>query len=417
MPRRKRVVLFVTGHLPYPPISGGRRREYELIRRLARRFDVRLCVVSKTPEEDLANAGVLEEWCSQVFVTPAVAAEAPRRPGPVPELVVRHSSDAATRHMARAASAEPVDLVHVEGFYLMHHVPTWCTVPIVLTDQNIEYSLWEQRVPRVHGRRDRERGLVQYAATLQWEIAAWRRGTRCIAVTEEDRATMLEADAELDVRVVPDGADHVLPGPVGPSVSRWTPTAGREPVLVYVGNFGYAPNVDAAQYLCSEILPRVRHQIPSAHLLLVGNAPPPEVVRLAGEAVTVTGRVPAVEPYLDAADIAVFPLREGGGVKVKVLEALARGKAVVTTTIGTQGLAGVRDAVEVHDAPRKFAAAVVQVLRDRTRRLQLEDAARRAVGSLPTWDEAASALASCYSDLTERMETLRMTDAPRRSVG
>jgi glycosyltransferase involved in cell wall biosynthesis len=133
---------------------------------------------------------------------------------------------------------------------------------------------------------------------------------------------------------------------------------------------------------------------------LVGNAPPPEVLALAGETVKVTGRVPDVLPYLDAADVMVCPLRIGGGIKVKTIEALRRGKAIVSTPIGAQGLgAQAREALLVEAEPQAFAVAVTSLLRDRDRRTQLERRAQRAGARLPLWDDAAAALAALYDEL------------------
>jgi glycosyltransferase involved in cell wall biosynthesis len=122
--------------------------------------------------------------------------------------------------------------------------------------------------------------------------------------------------------------------------------------------------------------------------------------RVAGDDVVVTGRVPSVEPYFERAQVIVCPLREGGGVKVKVLEALARGKAVVTTSVGVQGLGpAADDALRVEDRPRRFARAVAEILRDETERRRLEQAAKALAATLPTWDDAVDGLIGCYQEL------------------
>ena len=398
-------VLFLTGHLPYPPISGGRRREYELLARLGGDFDIHLFVLSKTPEEDAANTEALRELCAGIEVVPAAWLPGDPVPPPtMPELVLRHWAPDLTRRVTEVIERDEVDLVHVEGFYLMHHVPAEASVPVLLVEQNIEYSVWHQRMRLSPTRKEQRRRVAQYAMTLQAEIDAWKRSSLCAAVTEEDRATMLEAVPGLEVRVVPDGADHRsdLEGS-GPGRSEGLSPDDGAPTVVFVGNFLYAPNVDAATYLCAEILPHIRSRVPEARLYLVGNAPPPEVAALGGDGVVVTGRVDSVEPYLDSATVVVCPLREGGGVKVKMLEALSRGKAVVTTSVGAQGLGdGAAACLEIHDRPRHFARAVVELIRNQEDRRRLERAAREFALGLPSWDDAAKALAGCYRELLER---------------
>jgi glycosyltransferase involved in cell wall biosynthesis len=169
---------------------------------------------------------------------------------------------------------------------------------------------------------------------------------------------------------------------------------------VFVANFAYEPNVDAAHWFCAEILPRILECVPEAHAVLVGNEPPPGVLELRCEHVEVTGFVPSVRPYLDRAAVAVAPQRIGGGIKVKVLEALCRGKAVVSTSVGVQGLRPLaHESVVVADGPARFAAEYVRLLGDAEARREPERRAVALAGKLPTWDEAAAALLDCDREL------------------
>lgn len=386
-------VLFVACHLPYPPYSGGRRREYELIRRAGAEFDLTLACVSKTYEEDVANASALEAYCRKVSVFPAE--QPPTGASPAPAQVLRHRCPELTEHLARAVESGCYDVVHVEGFYLMQHLPENSPLPVLLVEQNVEYALWRQRAAAAHRKRDRDAAVTEYLRTLEAETAAWARADLCAALTADDAAIMTAALPGLEVRLVPDGVDHL---PL--RIDSDSPGAPGH-VVAFAANFGYQPNVDAALYLCGEIWPRVLRRVPHARLLLVGNAPPEEVRRLGGRNnVVVTGRVPSVDPFLEKASVVVCPLRVGGGIKVKMLEAMARGKAIVTTSVGAQGLtrfAGTAFLVE--DQPAGFAQAVASLLGDDDARRALETESRLAAQTLPTWDDAARALGDCYRDL------------------
>ncbi|MDQ3983379.1 MAG: glycosyltransferase family 4 protein, partial [Actinomycetota bacterium] len=388
-------VLFVTCHLPYPPYSGGRRREYELLRRAGRAFDITLCAVSKTYDEDVANAAALKEHCRDVWVFPAERRAGKLASSPEPAQLIRHHCPPLAEHVADAVAGGSYDVVHVEGFYLMQHVPEPCPLPVLLVDQNVEYVLWRQRAATAFSKHERDEAITEYLRTLEAETAAWTRADLCAALTPDDAAIMTAATPGLDVRLVPDGVDHLPPA---------EPGAPGEPghVVAFAANFAYQPNVDAALYLCREIWPRVVRRIPHANLLLVGNAPPPEVRRLGRRHnVIVTGRVPSVDPFLEKASVVVCPLRVGGGIKVKMLEAMSRGKAIVTTGVGAQGLgqfAG--DAFLVEDHPAAFAHAVAALLSDEpARRRRLEERSRLAAAALPTWDDAAVFLGDCYRAL------------------
>lgn len=412
-PRARPQVLFVSCHLPWPAISGGRRRELELIKRIAERFSVHLLVVSKTPERDLGQAAVLRRYCRQVEVFAAAGAQADELDPADPPKVWLHRCPPASRRVAEILANGDADLVHVEGFYLMQHIPTWAWTPLLLVEQNVEYELERQRAVTIGDFGAPPRLICTQTA----EQECWRRATQVAAVTAEDAETIervltpSHARSSRDrcgylanpkVSVVPDGADHV------PWLRSPKPVSARErpgdPLLVLLANFAYEPNVDASVYLCREILPRIRDQVPDAVLWLVGNAPPPAVRALSGDQVMVTGLVPDVRPYLDAADVVVCPLRIGGGIKVKTIEALRRGKAIVSTTIGAQGLSGTaRDALAIADGPVAFARSVTELLLDHSLRAQLERDAVRAAAQLPSWDDAADALVGLYDQLLEQV--------------
>jgi glycosyltransferase involved in cell wall biosynthesis len=391
-------VLFLSCHSPYPPVSGGRLREHELLTRLSGEHELDLCAVSKSYEEDREAAITLRDHCRTVAVF--------RAAGSTPCQIARHASVEATAHVARLLREEPIDVVHVEGFYLLQHVPEPSDVPIVLVGQNVEYELWRQRVETAVDEEARRASFLSYRQTREAEVRAWRRASLCVAVTEDDRAAMRRAVAGLEVRLVPDGADH-LPLLERPARRR----AGSLQAVTLVGNFAYQPNADAAIHLCRDILPRVLERVRDVHVFLVGNDPPAEVRALASEHVTVTGRVRAVGPYLDAADVVVLPLRIGGGVKVKMLEALRRGKAIVTTPLGLQGLAGVEDRVRVANDPSSFSAAVADLLARPDERRRLERSALAFAATLPTWDDAADALSACYREAVSRAARRRRRSA------
>ena len=408
-------ILFLTCHLPYPPFSGGRRREFELIRRISRDHEIHLCAVSKVYSDDVQHVAGLRPYCAEVDLFPVDESPA-EVPGGLDQ-IRRHASQPLTRRVAEIVAAGDADVIHVEGFYMMQHVPSDAPQPILLVEQNVEYLLWKQRTGVAASRHERRKNLANYLTTLDAETQAWRRATICAVLTEEDREAIVSAAPDVELRVVPDGVDHMCTldpdAPGGETAPVFSPSA------VFAANFAYQPNVDAAVYLCDKILPLIRHRVPDLTLWLVGNAPPPEVAALGGRGgVVVTGRVPSVEPYLAAADVVLCPLRIGGGIKVKVLEALFRGKALVTTEIGAQGLdpSFFGRSMIVENEPRRFALAAARLLRDPRLRRRIEDQAPLAVASLPTWDEAAGELISCYRELLSRpsSETARAERALTR---
>jgi polysaccharide biosynthesis protein PslH len=371
-------LLFVTCHLPYPPHSGGRLREHELLARLTQRFDVHVAAVTKTLAED-AEAIREIPW-DHDGVSLFAAAPLRQLNGLAPQVARHHSTEAAAG-IGELLGAGDFDAVHVEGFYVWQHVSRG-RPPAVLVEQNIEWQLFDQQG------RDR-----QARATRRAELAVWREAEVLAALTRDDRSVMARHTGRA-VHLVPDGADHLHP-----AAHAARESADRRRILM-VGNFGYAPNVDGAVWFVNEVMPQIRMATPAARLQLVGASPPPEVRALACDDIEVTGRVPDVSPYLDAADVVICPLRYGGGVKVKMLEALRAGKAIVSTDIGCQGLSLPEDAVARAVSGDCFARAVVALLTDPQRRARAGHAA--AAVQLPTWDDAAEALAACWRLATRR---------------
>lgn len=332
--------------------------------------------MTKTLVEDRAAVGAVPWTHSGIHLF-----EAEPQDHDAPQ-VARHGSAAARGWLARNVGR--FDVVHVEGFYLWQHLPRE-RPPALLVEQNVEHELWRQRG-----------NFAAAHATRAAEHAVWREADLLAAVTEEDRAH-IAAQARRPVALVTDGADHETAW-AGAGPSRAVCRVGSRPTVVFVGNFGYEPNVDAAHWLVDEIFPLVRRRA-DARLVLVGNAPPPDVVALAGDDVEVTGRVPAVEPWLDAATVVVCPLRIGGGVKVKVLEALRRGCAIVATPQCAHGITGAREAMRIADDAEPFANAVAAALLDPVERARMEGAALRLAARLPSWDSVAARLAELWREL------------------
>jgi polysaccharide biosynthesis protein PslH len=178
------------------------------------------------------------------------------------------------------------------------------------------------------------------------------------------------------------------------------PVGSAPPTVVFVGNFGHTPNVEAAIRLAKDIYPRLREVQPQVVLQLVGADPPAAVQALASPNVVVTGRVPDVDPYLDHAAVVLAPLRLGGGMRVKVLEALVRGKALVASTVAIAGL-NLRSGehLVVADSDDEVASAVNDLLNEPDRRRMLGTAARAWAVRELSWEPRVRA----YERLYERL--------------
>ncbi|MBK0386396.1 glycosyltransferase [Streptomyces sp. RB110-2] len=366
-------------------------REYQLLRRLADRADVLLRVATQFLDTDAAGAEHMAGLGIDVAVYPTAGEPAPG----VPARVWRQRSPGLRADVETMLRSGVIDLVHVEGYYMTQHLPPQRTVPLVLTEENVEYLL-DRRWQEVHGP---EPTGARWQDTQALERNAWHGATVCTAVSADDANHMAEASPGLDVRLTPNGADHL--GPVLAERRPRTVPDDERPTVGFIGNYSYPPSRDAAHELLDQVWPRVHALVPRARLLLAGAALTPALRRSAEEqaGVELLGEVPDVATVLDRVDVFAAPLRVGGGVKVKVLEAAVRGCPIVTTPVGAQGLdEDLRAAMTVTDNHEEAAESMAALLDDSAHRARVSKELLLAAAALPTWDAAADRLWAVWGE-------------------
>lgn len=398
-------ILFLTAHLPYPPFSGGRRREFELISRLSKRFEIDLCSVTKTWETDKRYVDVMRSYCSSVNLFKAVLSDLEEYESYSSQMR-KHLSYEAKSYIRHALANDDIDVVHVEGYYLMQLLPIKILQPVLLVEHNIEYLLNLQRFMIATSLEERSRLWQEYVFTLKWERIFWKQATSCVTLTPEDKDAMNNLVSNIPIKMIPDGADHLSKNnssETSKSELEKMGKFGENHRILLVGNFAYDPNIDAALYFSNYIFPLILQHIPNAKLFVVGNEPPPSILSLNLKKQTeVTGLVESLIPFYRVADVVVCPLRIGGGIKVKILEAISAGKAIVSTSVGAQGLdLSTYKAVTIANGVIPFANSVIRLLLYPEERAKLEREALAYARALPTWDQASSGFAKCYEEMAD----------------
>lgn len=406
-------ILFLTAHLPYPPLSGGRRREFELISRISRSFEIHLCSITKSWATDSLYTNDLLRYCASVnlFEAKTPPTNKQQQYASYPYQMKKNMTEEVSGYVSSLLKNESIDVVHIEGYYLFQHIPTKPKVPLLLVEHNIEHLLALQRFKVAVTRQEKSYFWSEYTKTLKWERLTWRRATVCVALTNEDKITMERLEPNIDVRMIPNGSDHheKMDDATTPLLSynssEYSVINDSCPSILFVGNFAYEPNIDAALYFSSDIFPLIVRDVPNVKLYLVGNAPPPEICSLtSNKQIEVTGRVASLIPFYNRADVVVCPLRIGGGVKVKVLEALGFGKAIVSTSIGAQGLdLSTHRALAVADEVTDFAENVVRLLIHRDERRIQEREAVTYARTLPSWDQVSEGFAQLYKEMADEI--------------
>jgi glycosyltransferase involved in cell wall biosynthesis len=254
--------------------------------------------------------------------------------------------------------------------------PGSLNIPSVLFEHNVESEIWRRHADTAgHPVKKMIYGM-EFRKMLRYERAAVCRFQHVIAVSENDRALMTKWVDGDRVTVVPTGVDLAQYRPAPDRVDAFAP------LITFVGAMDWEPNVDGVEYFCAEVWPVIKAEVPQARFRIVGRNPDRRVQKWASTpnnhdgSIAVTGRVPSVVEHLHQSAVVIVPLRIGGGTRLKIYEAMAAGKAVVSTTIGAEGL-------DVHhgrdiilaDDPRSFAQAVIMLLRDAELRRRYEKAA------------------------------------------
>jgi glycosyltransferase involved in cell wall biosynthesis len=259
----------------------------------------------------------------------------------------------------------------------------------VIFTHNVEAEIWRRHAETDRPRLARLLYRMQHRRMRTYEGRTLGRFDAVLAVSDVDRDTfgrLYPGSVKRAIHVVPTGVDT---GFFAPSPSE---PASRH--LVFTGSMDWLPNEDAMTFFCSEVLPRIRAHDPNTTLTIVGRAPTRGVRKLADlDGVTVTGRVDDVRPYVGGAAVYVVPLRIGGGTRLKIFEAMAMGKAVVSTSVGAEGLP-VSDGEHllIADQPAAFADRVLELFRDLSRRRSLEESARSLVMERYDWSAVAGEL-------------------------
>ena len=418
-------ILWLKSDLLLPLDKGGKLRTWNLMRHLARRHDI-VYLAFKDPGQPTADIEGMREVAAHVETVTRTdppkgslrfyADAALHVLDPLPYAIGKYRSREFQRRLQRLLESQSFDLLVCDFLVPAVNLPERLPCPAVIFTHNVESEIWRRHAQTRSGLLGRWLYEAQYRRMLRFEAKTLARFDGILAVSDADRQALgaIYPDAvRQPAYVVPTGVDteYFSPAPSAPS--------GR--TLVFTGSMDWLPNEDAMQFFCRDILPLIRAEEPQVTLSIVGRAPTPTVKRLADtHGVVVTGGVDDVRPFMQDAAVYIVPLRIGGGTRLKIFEAMSMGKAVVSTTVGAEGLPVVAgEHVVLADEPTAFARAVVSLLRDTDQRARLETAGRALVLERYDWSAVAGALEAALgaiADRGRRRTAASMTPVDNRSA-
>jgi glycosyltransferase involved in cell wall biosynthesis len=297
--------------------------------------------------------------------------------------------------------ASRFDVVNLEFSFLGHcdlrqAPPDERVPPLVVDSHNMDYELARQYARAGESLARRLYAGANWRKLRREELRTYRNADGIYLCSTADERRLLDQVPGARTAVIPNAADveYYQPRPTDP------PPDGR--TVVFFGLLSYVPNVDGVTHFVQDIWPRITDAHLHAHLKIVGGRPPPSLLALAGPRVEFTGFVPDLRPHLAAAAVVVVPLRLGGGTRLKIVEAMAMGKAIVSTTLGAEGIEVVPGCnVLIEDQPAAFADAVNRLLADRELAARIGQSARRLAVQRYSWSGAAQALEGFYRRILE----------------
>ncbi len=363
----------------------------QLVRFLGERFDLDL--VAPALDGAAEAERLLGKFCRDMeFVTPSHGSLRRRifRFGPY------EKDPALAEAVERRLETGSYAAVQVEKPAMLPYLPAGLPIPIILDTWAYGLSGSIRAVQYAPSLVSRTRNLLQLVRFGMFDAFCWPK-THCILVVSDiDRERCRHARPGCNVLVVPNGIDCriITPKPFS--------HAGH-PVVLFTGDMGFAPNVDAAILLATRLFPEIRCRYPDAELRLVGRNPDSRVRGLPGPGITVTGEVPDMLPYLHSATVYVAPHFTGAGTRTKLLEAMGAGLPIVTTSIGIEGIdAKHGQDVLLADDPHSLVEAVLRLLGDPSERSCLGAAARRLVAERYDWSRCLAPLEDLYVGLTRK---------------
>jgi glycosyltransferase involved in cell wall biosynthesis len=375
----------------WPSNTGGRVRSLQIISELSRRHRVTL-VTTHGSGDDPNGLALQLPRCDRVASIPFVVPKLgdPEFPFAVarswlstyPVDLWKWRVERIRREVDTVIAEDGVDVCVADFLFAAANVPLGGPVPVVLFEHNVEYLIWKRLSAIEPSPLRRALFEVEWRKLRAREAAACAAADLTVAVSDQDRQRL--------AALVPHAATASIP--TGVDTSYFKPEGRPELAarLVFTGSMDWHPNEDAVLYFADAILPLIRREIPETSLAVVGRRPTDRLRAAAERAgILVTGTVDDVRPYIDEAAVYVVPLRAGGGTRLKIFEALAMAKPVVSTTVGAEGLALTPREFVAADDPQSFAAAVVSLLRDPHRRRWLGDAGRRLVQERYSWAQVA----------------------------
>lgn len=413
-PAPLRILWVKVGGL-WPVNTGGRLRSFHIIRELSRQHRVSVITTHGQGED---QQSLLEQLprCNKVKSLPFTA---PKRNSllflvalikswfsSLPVDLHRYRIPTLRAEVSKEMASGDYDICVADFLSAIPNLPDESKLPVLFFAHNVEYMIWKRLCHTDSNWLRRAVLEVEWRKMRRYESRACNRARLTVAVSDDDRDRLIEespieSGIQERISAIPTGVDIEYFRPARsegdtPLSKVTAPVLSDDKELVFTGSMDWHPNEDGMMWFMNSILPLIRRTFPALSMTVVGRNPSAQLRQIAKKhRVQVTGTVPDIRPWVERATVYVVPLRIGGGTRLKIFEALAMGKAVVSTTIGAEGLP-LEEGLHIlrSDNPFSFASCVIELLNDQPRRERMGQAGRRLMEEEFSWPQVADNFAA-----------------------
>lgn len=388
--------------IPNTSTSGGQTRWYNIVKYISQKHDITLFSLIKD-ESERKYIPELEKYCNKVRVFNRPSSPWTLRNiflsvfSPFPLLLIRNFSFAERFAVKKELDSEKYDLIHAEAFYVMPHIPR-TGVPSIQVEQTIWHKVYEHHVKTEVSFIFRPFFMLDVLKLKYWEIYFWKKATRLFTVSPDDKILMEELIPGEKVEVIPNGVDTKYYD--DKKVNKKLPPR----VMYGVTNFEWLQNVEAVDLLINKVWPHIRKEVKDAKLWIVGRKIPKNILDLAKrEDIEITESIPDARDAYKSSTVMVTPIKGSGGTRLKILEALAAGLPVVSTSVGVAGL-NLKDGKEVliSDDMEGLAEQTVKLLNDSSLANKIGSAGKRYVKENFDWVAINKLHDKIYKQVTQK---------------
>ncbi len=394
-------ILFVTTRIPYPPWEGHQIRTYNLLKRVCEEHEVKLVSFVRS-DEDPVHADHLRTICESVELIPIPADQSKFKllttilagfMSKTPFVVRKYSAPEMEQKLNQIIENDSSDLIHFDMLPLAQYLPLCGDIPTILNDHNVESLLVERRAEATSSKLQKVFFSNQAPKLEKFEKYAIKNATEILACSQDDAEILSHMSNGKGIHIIANGVD----------IEQFIPSDNVQVdhnKIIFVGGMGWFPNKDGMNFFIKEAMPLISEQNPNASLTVVGKSDGLEIPASLREKISTTGFVDDFRPLVHEAAVYILPLRVGSGTRLKLLEAMAMGKAIVSTRIGAEGVV-LEDGknILIADTPQEIADAVLKIMRNEHLRERLGKSAHTQAEKKYDWRILGNKMLAVYDSV------------------